>query len=111
MGLTSRLPEIIAGLESAMREVELAGAEKIAEAARERVPFDPDTPEHLRDHIHVKETEEGVYVVAGDNEAFWGDWVEHGTVHSAAQPFLVPSLEENRAPIEAAALAAIRKLT
>jgi HK97 gp10 family phage protein len=111
MGLTSHLPEFIAGLESAMREIELAGAEKIAETARERVPYDPNTAEHLRDHIHVKETEEGVLVVAGDKQAWWGHMVEHGTTHSPPEPFLIPSLEENVGEIETAANEVLRRRT
>lgn len=68
----------------------------VAERAKHRVPVGaPDV--HLRDAIHVeREGPAGYYVVAGDNDAWYGHLVEHGTSHSAPRPFLVPSLEESR---------------
>ena len=111
MALKSGIPEFIAGLEAAVRAAELAGAEMVVASAKERVPYDPATKHHLRDAIHTEETEEGVLVVAGDKDAFWGNWVEHGTTHSPPHPFLVPALEENRAAIIDGVSAAIRKLT
>ena len=111
MALTSKLPEIIAGIEAAVKEAEVAGAELVAQTARERVPFDPATPHHVRDAIHIEETEDGLLVVAGDKEAWWAHMIEHGTTHSPPQPFLVPALEENRAKIEDGIRAAVRKAT
>jgi len=90
--LKSRLPEIAAGLDSFMREGMKLGGEAIAESAKARVPVDSG---ELRAAIHVDEGTEGVYVVAGDKDAFYGHLVEHGTSHSAPQPFLIPAFEEN----------------
>lgn len=90
--LKSRLHEIAAGLDSFVQEGMKVGAERIAQAAKERVPVDSGA---LRDAIHTDARGKGVYVVAGDHHTFYGHMVEHGTSHSAPQPFLVPAFEEN----------------
>lgn len=106
MSLKSRLPQIIEELPIAVRAAALAGAEKVAESARGRVPV---ATGRLRDAIHVDEQPEGAYVIAGDSKAWYGVIVEHGSVKMPARPFLVPSLEENRAEIEATVAAALRR--
>jgi HK97 gp10 family phage protein len=107
----NRLPEIIRMLETdVQRAVREAVETLVVPAAKSRVEYDEDkSGEHLRDAIHVEEALEGVYVVAGDKDVFWGHLVEHGTSHSAPHPFLVPSLEENRAAIVEAANAVVRR--
>lgn len=96
-------------MQKLVREAELAGAELIAEAAKERVPVDESAQTHLRDAIHVKETEDGVLVVAGDKTHWYGHLVEHGTSHSAPHPFLIPALEQEQGRVVGLISEAIRK--
>jgi HK97 gp10 family phage protein len=104
--MTSRLPQIVAELPVAVRAALVASAQKIAQDAKDRVPVKSG---RLRDGIHVEIGEEGVLVVAGDRDVFYGHMVEHGTTHSPPHPFLVPALEQNRGETVAAIDAAIRK--
>lgn len=107
--MKSRLPEIMVKLSTytGMTNREIAGA--IAEGAKERVPVETGK---LRNAIHVEykggeRTGGGLEtaqlgtddwaVIAGDNEAFYGHFVEYGH-HSAAgevpaHPFLTPAAE------------------
>jgi HK97 gp10 family phage protein len=98
--LKSRLPEIAASLDDVVKDVLEEGAQTIAEAARQRVPVDTG---NLQDAIHVESARNGAYVIAGDTDAFYGHIVEFGSVEVPPRPFLVPALEENRAPIIALA--------
>lgn len=95
MDQTNRIPEFIAKLEGELRAVELAAAERIRDGAKNRVPVDPNAETHLKDAIHVDPDEEGVWVVAGNKEHWFGHMVEHGTTHSGPEPFLIPAVEEN----------------
>jgi HK97 gp10 family phage protein len=108
MGLTSRIPEIAAALSPEVMVAVEAGAETIVEAAKARVPVDTG---RLRDAIHTEIEGAGVYVVAGDREAFYGHIIEHGSVYAPARPFLLPALEETRAAVLAEVEAAIRRAT
>ena len=107
----SRIPEIVLELALKLDAVGEATAESIADGARARVPVGaPDV--HLKDAIRVKEGQ-GVgefQVLAGDGDTFYGHIVEHGSVHSAPRPFLVPAAEEARAKINTLARAALRTL-
>jgi len=91
----NRIGDFASKLDELVREATLAGAELIVESAKERVPVDPTAKHHLRDAIHTQVDEDGVWVVAGDREAWYGHMVEHGTTHSAPEPFLIPAVEEN----------------
>lgn len=107
---TNRLPEIIAELPVAVRAALVASAQQIAQDAQDRVAYDPNKSPHVRDEIHVEIADEGIYVIAGEQDgAFWGNMLEHGTTHSAPQPFLVPALEENTERTIAAVEAAAKK--
>ncbi len=108
--LKSKLPEIIAELPLKVREAEKAAAELIVQSAKERVPVDPNTTKHLRDHIHTEEAPEGVWVRAGNNKFWYGHIIEHGSVNQPARPFLVPALEENRSEILATFSETIRRV-
>lgn len=88
--LESRLPEIIAELPHEVGDALKEGADAIAEGAQERVPIETGA---LRDAIHVEETDGGYLVVAGDNDAFYGHIVEHGSVNTPPRPFLIPAYE------------------
>lgn len=104
----NKLPEIIAELEPAVRAALVAGAQDVAEAAKTRV--DVDTGKLFR-AIHVELTDEGVEVIAGNHDVFYGHIVEHGGVNHPPHPFLVPALEENRERIIERVAAALRKVT
>lgn len=93
----NRIGEFAAGLPALMRQVQLQTAERIVEGAKERVPVDPNAETHLRDAIHVHEDEDGVSVVAGNREHWWGHILEHGSVKMAPRPFLMPAVEEQTA--------------
>lgn len=103
----SRLPRIAAGLHVALDAAVKAGAERVAEDAKERVPIRSGA---LRDAIHTEDDDGGTYVIAGDSGVFYGHIVEHGGARTPARPFLIPALEENRAGIVAAAAVAVRRL-
>jgi HK97 gp10 family phage protein len=82
------------------------GADLVAESARARVPI--GSTGRLQRSIHTEHGEDGVEVLAGDRDVFYGRFVEHGTRYAAPHPFLVPALEENREKIQALIAAAIR---
>lgn len=107
---TSRLPEIAAALPLLVDRGLAAGAELVVNSAKDRVPVGDPTP-HLKDRINAKRAGRGKYIVyGGDGEAWWGHFVEHGTSHSAPEPFLVPALEEERDPILALVTEELRGL-
>jgi HK97 gp10 family phage protein len=106
--LKSRLPEITERIPPSVHHAVEAGAELVAEGARQRVPV---ATGRLRDAIHVDTEPEGAYVIAGDSKAFYGMFVEHGTRYMPAHPFLLPALEENRSEIEHLVDNAIREVT
>lgn len=113
--LRSRFPQIITRLAPQTQAAVRRGAEAVAERARERVPDAPPKGRGLVEAIHVEYTAAsegsgGYSVVAGDEEAFYGHMVEFGTSHSAAQPFLIPALEESKAEIESLVSASLRRL-
>ena len=104
--LKSRLPAIAAELHGLVEAALQPGAHLIADAAKQRAPVETG---ELRDAIHVDTQPEGVYVIAGDNKVFWGHLVEHGTSHSAPEPFLVPALEANRKAVVKLAKQALKR--
>jgi HK97 gp10 family phage protein len=110
VALRSRLPKIAAELALKIDGVAEAGAEIIAQKAKDRVPVGSGQV-HLRDRIHVERAEgTGWYVIAGDNKAWYGHLVEHGTRSASPHPFLIPAAEESRKDIEAIAQAVGRHL-
>lgn len=84
----NHLARIAAALPSVLEDIEAETAEAVAAKARRRVPIDTG---ELRDSIHV----EGTDVVVDADHALP---VEVGTVDTAAQPFLTPAAESERAP-------------
>lgn len=105
--LKSRLPLIAAELKARIEASIQTGAMLVEQKAKARVPVDDGD---LRDAIHVDKGGGGFYVVAGNEQVFYGHLVERGTTHSAPQPFLVPALEESRGDIVALASAALKGL-
>jgi HK97 gp10 family phage protein len=95
--LKSRIPqitiEIVIEVDDAINE----GADWVERDAKARVPIATGA---LHDAIHKDDRQrEGIYVIGGDDEIWYGHLVENGTVRTSPQPFLVPALEENRAGI------------
>jgi HK97 gp10 family phage protein len=86
--------EVGNGLKSTLMD----GAEAVAANARGRVLAlkDEGGPSKLTESIRVEETDTGAQVIADASHA---PHVEFGTRRQAAQPFLAPALEEERAGI------------
>jgi HK97 gp10 family phage protein len=103
--LKSRLPEIVLELRPRMSAVVKEGAETVAESAKARVPVDTGA---LQKSIKARRSRQLEYTV-GVGE-FYGFFVEFGTVKHAAQPFLVPALEEHRDEIVALGRAILERL-
>jgi HK97 gp10 family phage protein len=90
----NRFPEIIADLPRGTDVAIAKSAIVVMQRAKARVPVESG---RLRAAIHVEQTGLGEHaVVAGDRRAFYGHIVEFGGDHSAAQPFLIPALEDSR---------------
>lgn len=109
--LDSRISEIVASLGPEVAKAVEAGADLVAQSAKDRVPVDTG---RLKDAIHVEPDPEdaGFAVVAGNNKVFYGNMVEHGgAVNRAPHPFLIPALEADRPAIEALIAGAVKKAT
>lgn len=92
--LQSRLPQIAEALRPRVSAAVKAGAELVAQEARQRVPVQTGT---LRDAIRAERTDAAQYtVIAGDKDAFYGHLVEFGTSRTAPRPFLTPAVEAKR---------------
>lgn len=94
--LQNRFPEIIAELrprlDVALRETAAEIETKAKARAPDRVPFG----EGLVAAIHTDRTSQLHYrVVGGDDEAWYGHFLEFGTVKMSPRPFLVPAFEES----------------
>ena len=76
---SSRIPQITAELLPRLEAATGAGAELIAERAKQRVPVNTGA---LRDAIHVEPDDGGFAVIAGNTEAFYGHIIEHGAYDS-----------------------------
>ena len=96
MSYKSRIPEINAGMAVKLDAALKAGAERIAQEAKNRVPVSSGK---LRDAIHTEKAEDGYEVIAGSDEVFYGHIVEHGGAYVGARPFMIPALEELREQI------------
>lgn len=97
MSYQSRLPKFITGLKRAADLTEDDVADRVLTRAQNRAPRRTGK---LAAAIHKETTEDGVLVIAGDNGVFYGHIVEHGGVHTAPRPFLVPAAEETRSEID-----------
>jgi HK97 gp10 family phage protein len=103
----SRLPQISLEIRVRLDDLVDETAEAIASAAKDRVPVDSGK---LRNAIHTEERPDGAHVVAGNEEAFYGHIIEHGSVKTPPRPFLVPALESERTQAEAKGQAILRGL-
>jgi HK97 gp10 family phage protein len=88
----SRIPQITREMEPAVAEALRVGAEVVAAAAAAAAPRGGGV-HHIADDIHVVRNGHLEYLVrAGKSDTFYGHILEHGSVHAAPHPFLVPSL-------------------
>ena len=108
--INNRVPAIVASLDPRCREAAKKGAEIIARDAASRAPDAPPHGTGLAEAIHTEEDEDGIWVVAGDEQVFWGHYVEYGTVYQAAQPFLNPAADANREKVIALVAASLKGL-
>lgn len=108
--LTSRFPGIGTSIARRLSTEMRHTAQLIAEEAESRLNVGPPDI-HLMEHLHVVREAPATYaVIAGDEEAFYGHIVEHGGLHSAPRPFLVPALDAQKADAVARATAILRGL-
>lgn len=128
---------IIRELQTDLDRAVKAALEPVVAEAKARCPREPGGSHHLQDAIHIEEQLEGIYVVAGDNRAWYGHLVEFGSYKTGerftrnrvgtqfhghegreghttgvmpAHPFLTPAFEANRTPIIESARVAVNKL-
>jgi HK97 gp10 family phage protein len=108
MAYKSRLAKIEAELVAKVEAVAADAARRAAAKAKDRVPV---ASGKLRDAIHVERDGYAEYlVIAGDNEAFYGHIVEHGSVRVPPRPFMVPAAEATRDEARKLLIAALRSL-
>lgn len=101
--LASRLPGIVAELQPRVSQAVKKGAEQIARDAQANLEaMGHSRTGTLLGAIHVERTGPAEYaVVAGDNVAFYGHFIEGGTDLAPPSPFLVPAVEKNRDQVAA----------
>ncbi len=95
----SHIPAILTSVNVKSQAAVATTAELLKTKMEEKVPV--GAPEiHLKDTIRVIDgpTPYTKYVGVGDDQAFYPHMVEFGTEHSAAHPFIHPSVEETRGP-------------
>lgn len=87
------IPALIAYVESESRAAVLKSAERVAAKARSYAPVDTG---YLKSSIEASSVTSGkeADILVG---APYGAYVEYGTVHMAAQPFLTPAIREEEA--------------
>jgi HK97 gp10 family phage protein len=96
---SSDLGTISARAESKVDRAVEQSAERIKGTAKTLVGYGPPTT-HIRDTIRVGTRalpSINREVVAGSRKAFYGWFLERGTVHMAARPFMTPAAEMERA--------------
>ena len=86
--LKSRLPTVAAELRPRVGRAVKATAQDIEEDARQRAPVDTGA---LRDSLETSRAGAASYRVG--TPLFYSRFVELGTVHAAAKPFLIPAAE------------------
>lgn len=95
--MNTRCIQQLKALQTVGEKFPMEAARLIAKRAQEIAPVRTG---YLRDHIEAKEGQ----VVS---EADYSQFVEFGTVHMEAQPFLRPAVDEHEAEIEREAAKAI----
>jgi len=85
------------------------GAKVVKQAAEDKAPVDSG---FLRDHIKIKTKKRGdniTAIVGFAGDAYYGRFIELGTKHMAAKPFLRPAIDENQRKIVDAAKLRMKK--
>jgi HK97 gp10 family phage protein len=86
---------ILAAIPGALDDAAEQGADTIVELARRRVPVSDEDHTHLIETIKAEKVGKAWEVSAGDglpdDRAFF---VEFGTIHQAAQPYLTPAARD-----------------
>lgn len=108
----SRFDTIVRRLPDTVDDGVEQGAQVIAKSAQARVNV---LYRRLQPDIHVEKVGRGEYaVVAGGadqpHDAFWGHFLEFGTVHSRPFPFLIPAVEASEDVVEHLVAGALRDL-
>jgi HK97 gp10 family phage protein len=101
-----RIPVIARALDGRIDQGLREVADDIAQDAKQRAPVNTGS---LREAIHV-EKDDGYMVIAGDDDVFYGHFVEFGTTETGARPFLLPALEGKRFSAAARVAAKLREL-
>ncbi|MED3888289.1 HK97-gp10 family putative phage morphogenesis protein [Priestia aryabhattai] len=68
-----------------------AGSEILRAEIERRAPQSTYNKEHLADHIIVSEIINGVIQIGYDKDFFYAKYLEWGTIHMKAQPFIEPA--------------------
>jgi len=89
------LPDRIAG--KVIRSATLSGAGIIRKEARSRVAVDDgNLKKNISSKLKNKSDTHVTYSVGPTNKAFYGTFLEFGTEHIRAQPFLRPAFDEKK---------------
>jgi HK97 gp10 family phage protein len=75
-------------------------AEPMRVTATQLCPRSNLTKEHMQDHIIVEPVaatalEEAAVELGPEKRFFYANWIENGTSHSRAQPFMRPAFDQN----------------
>lgn len=109
----NRIPAITRELDEAVSEEVMEIANEIVASAKQRVPKDDHD---LEESIHVEVKDGEVYVVAGNNKAFYGHIVEGGSSGAnpygaqPPRPFLLPAYEQHRHNAETRLAKALQRM-
>lgn len=86
-------------------------ADMVAERAKQRAPDAPPIGVGIVSAIHVEHVEHGVWrVVGGDEDHWWGHFLEYGTQKMSPRPYMGPAAEETRGEYTMLAGAALKAL-
>lgn len=89
---TSRIPALLARVDAGVEAAVERSAQRVKAGAMARVPVGAPML-HLRNTIRVRGEGHSREVVAGSRKAFYGHFVEWGTVKVRARPFMTPAAE------------------
>jgi HK97 gp10 family phage protein len=105
-GFYNRLQSTVPGIEDAIKEATIVSAKEMVEKARSLAPeVDGDLKRSINYTVgqyrpsngNVRGTtarnggKDAVTVHAGDEKAFYADWVEFGTANSGKRPYFYPA--------------------
>lgn len=106
VGFYNRLQSTVPGIEDAIKEATIVSAKEMVEKARSLAPEDSGdlkrsinytVGQYRPDNANVRGTtarnggKDAVTVHAGDEKAYYADWVENGTASRPKQPYFYPA--------------------